>query len=1704
MTAAEPESKGASPAAAGPAGALLEAQVAAFYLLAMLSGTEPRGLPGAMIDRIKFQRGDEGHPMDDLIIEAHGSDGQAQGLDIQTKRAITFAPGDAVFEKVATQIAKSLTTGAHGDERTFAIATSQISRKISGAYQDVLTWARTIGSAETFHARLNRKGAAGADMPQFVATLRKHLAAFGAPSDDESVWRVLKRLRILVFDFTTEDSANLALANHQCAQALLAADAFRSSALWSALVEIALSFDAVGGELDRATLTKALTDKGFRLAGDRRAGSARRALAEASSLAIEAIDDTIGGAVLLRGERLQSVHAALDSGRYLEIRGAGGVGKSGLLKHLAKSIEGESALIALRPTRIIPRGWTSMRNELGYEGSARDLLSEIAASGGGLVLIDNAEGFTVEEQATVIDMIRQAAAVPGISVVVTARLDFGADDQNWLPAEALDSLGRAPVVTVDELSEGEVDDLRAAAPTLADLLSDHHPARAVVRNLFRLKRLARLESDLAIHTELELARRWWTLADGVDEGRRERVRILHSIAVQALSRAARYDVSAHPSDAVDALIRSETLIELTPDRVAFRHDVLRDWAVFNALEDDPTRVTSLPLSDAAPSDLVRGFELYSRHLVAKADDGSAWRSLLDQLMAGEAHGSWRRTAMLGIVRADDADDLITKILPHLLADDAALLREIIRTVMAVEVQPAHTLYAALGLDTSALPPGMTAPHGRAWSVLTQMIAAIGDHLPAAAVPSVVDLYTQWLAITAGHMPGSASLVRQIYHWLVALQGSKKAPALDDAPDKFKSLSGVARSAVIDAARLAFVAFAVTTPDLAQAYIADLKAGRKSAEAATNVLMFAGSLPQAAPEEYADLVAYLLIEPLKKKRDRRDEWDEPFSFVDHRFMPESPAQGPFLTLLNVAPTVGLALIRRLVDHEIAYDIATGRPADEFFEIGMADERRRVRAPWAYNYSRRQARGHAVGSALMALEAWGHDRVEAGDDIAALIDLILEGPDLSAPFVLVAVDLILSHWNEASAPKALDLVASPELLVLDRGRAGRESFSQIGFDFFGFGDLHKEPGRGRHTAAALSERLSRRWCLERTLVDFIQHGPSKARLAAHYALEVGRLGPPSDYGAFGDPSFMARYVTNLLNPKNWVSHTGPEGGLVYQSPPEEAALLTRLRAQSVTDDFELRLKLTAAAVSTEPADSALVQAAIARLELPKDELPSAALDQDRQIRAQAAVVIARDADDATWTEHSDSLKIELLGEVERSGDHFGGGMSQLKYNPPGLALVGLAHVFRRTPEPQNAEAILRVASSGGMAAAQGFRTAAAILAAIEPRLVAAALRCAMTGGHAVYRRYDDDQNQERLQESSAKDRAAAVIREMAWLYEDATEPVWPDASVRRPRGRTRGFVIGSGSADFIAPSDSDLPDEDPDHFFNHQAAASWLRGALSSSSGEWERDFVDAYASWTFAANGLGLAANADPDVQLSEWNSQFVDVAIRAAAGRDPQDLIDRILTPFSKLPDRAIHDLGTDLLKSLDHAYFAERAIPEEAAVPIRAFIADAIMGTHGWKRLSGDFSMSIEHGLGPAAAALFFCDHLVFGKGPSAYVQELGIKRIGPFLPQVTSQIQSAPSFFAALCFLNLAEVSPSSLFFAPAIIAAETWIEKFPDNTVFWVDQRIGARLCKVLDRSIFTDSGMAAITASSRQRLEKSLTALVALGVREAYALEIKLLA
>lgn len=1699
-----------SPASSGPAGGHFEAQVGASYVLALLTGSEPRGLPGTTIDSIKFQRATEGYPLDDVIVHAHDVQGKPAVLEIQVKRTISFTPTDDVFHKVVAQIAQASERPDFWNSRhELAIAIARTSRKIDGAYQDVLTWARKLDDAATFFSRINRSGSANADMRTFVATFRTRLQGSGVPNDDDFVWRLLRRLQILVFDFTAQSSASEDLARERAVRALHADESHRAGGLWAALIELALRTAASGGALIRGELIKELGTQGFRLEGERRYSTARAALAEAARHALDDIADQVGGVRLTRHELLTAVHSALDLGRFIEIRGDAGVGKSGLLKHFAEQTAMEAPVIVLSPIRTIPRGWMAMRDVIRFDGTARDLLTDLAGDGGAILFIDNLDFFKEEERRTVVDLVREVSNVPGFAVIATARRSFGVDEPSWLPADALAQLGCTDPIVIGEPSDAEVEDIRQAAPGLAFLLADDHPARYVARNLFRLNRLAASGSSKSMpRSEVDMALYWWQTADGApSESRRERARVLRALVEQALVRTQPLEITDQPARAINALVSSETLRDLGGDLVSFQHDVLREWGIGSLLHAEPERIGQLPLTRPVSAAHERSVELAARMALERSADSKAWESLLQRLTGADTHGSWRRAALLALTRSEIGPDILTRAANCLLAESGALLRELIRVVIAVESEAAAPLLASIGMDPANIPTNLYLPRGRSWERLILWILGLGDNLPYAAIPDVVDLYNVWTRGMLGLDPLTPVLQARLLAWLNEIENARDNSKLRDLQEPFGGYFDYDRVRSLESdIRSAFVLFASRTPHLAADYIRRLGSRRRGEDAIHSVLKFRGTLAQAAPAELAELTANALIrKPDQRDQRHRDEREEPFEYIDHEFFPASPSQGPFLDLLTHSPQHGLALIRRLVNHAIVFSSSGRELGAATITLIFREGDRSFAWRHSYHWSRNANGSHSLTSALMALEVWAHRRIEAGESFDSVLTDVLGPAGSPAAHLMIAVDLVLSHWPK-SRDSAIPFLASPELLSLDRERQWNDQFEYQ--DLFGLKELNKEPSGGA-SLTDLKSRPSRRVSLEYLLGEIAVNGPAATReqLAQQLRQAAARLGPPEQESTMRDPRLMVMHALNLLDPANWQDATvtlrdGSTSSARQYVPPEaERAHLEALQAKLApqNEGIDMRLALSSALDDSTRSSPEFAAAAVkwAKTATYSDGNEDEARARDQAIVA-AAMIAMRDGDEELRACNADWMHrvfTTALGVEIHPAHRYRNG---LRFNSVAMAFVGIVLMARDSARPEQIRTVLHIAAHGDPAAAHGLGPAAGALDIMDHRLFCSVLRCAFAS--CIHRRpkweeTDEDRSSDREKRSQRLD--AAIGAEIAWLSGSGSEPEWPmfpDEEIQR----RKYFRLSEGVVESPEPTRKRL-----NLYVDHQAAALWLRSVNrigNVSKHPWLRDIATVYSPWTMAANGAGLDRNEAINNPPREWNNAYFDLLAGLLNSATMPEIERLILVPLVSLPDESFFDAVTDFVRSVDSVYFESNSITETAAVAIRTKLAHRLMQSSGWRRMVASRSASIERHIASAIATLFFNQN---GYVPTkCYLLPPGVERLPAFFPVLGQLAKAGPSLSVASVAMNLLEVSPRPNQLPFLVEAAKAWVNSYSDDTRFWIEFGVGRRVSLWIESILSIDAALLHEGQTLRVEVERITAAMVRIGVVEARHLELSL--
>lgn len=1696
---------GTSTLASGPAGTHFEAQVGASYLLAMLSGAPPRGLPGATIDRVSLQQANAGRPLDDVVIHAHDNvSGKPAVLEVQVKRSITFAAADPVFRKVVSQIVKaSLRPDFLTQRYELAIATTKGSRKIDGAYQDVLTLARQIGDAATFTAQVDLAGAANDDMRSFVTTFRSHLRDERVTDNHETVWLLLRRLQILTFDFTALGSASHDLALERAVRVLHADDGSRAGALWSSLIELAIDAAKGGGDKNREALLPALGLLGFRFIGERRHAAARAALAEASRLALADIRNRVGKVLLTRQERVAATREALDGGRYVEIRGEAGVGKSGVLRQMAEAMEAEGQVIVLSPGRCVPRGWPAMRSQLAFDGTLRELLAELACDGGATIFVDNLDSFSIEERPTVVDIVGEASFVPGVAVVATARPEFGIDEPTWLPSDALARLGQSDPTMIGELSNAEIEQLIKTDPSLALLLTDGHPARQVARNLFRLARLAsQPASDPVPRTEVDMAEQWWATADGaLDAGWRDRSRLLQDAAVQLLSGADFLDVRTQAAAPIDALVASGTLRNICIDRVAFRHDVLREWAIANALHADPGFMDKLRLDRPATAMLARGVGLAACMAIERATDGASWNALIERLSQPGVHRSWRRAALLALPRSEAAEALLQRASPELFANSAALLRELLRIVLAVEVMPASKAFAAVGIDPAIFPSSLNIPRGPVWTRLIIWLLSVGDRAPNDAIPEIVQLYAAFSVGTLGSTDITPFTTRQIYRWLRLIEPSS-AVHLDRA--RGPSLKSDLRET--------FVMFARTAPELAAEYLKAVGQCEHNEDVVRSILKIRGTLAQAAPAELADLTARALIaKPRRRERHFSRERGKAFTNLDLDFLPGSPAHGPFFELLTSSPKDGLALVHRLVAHAVAHGSRGADPVTDGFTLTLP---RGVRTfPWTQTYFwSRRSNYYAATSALMALEAWSHRRIEAGTAFETVITDILGPPSSCAAYLLVAVDLVISHW-----PKSLDVAEAflgcPELLCVDRTRQVHDNFEKP--DFFGFGRLLPEP-RGSVSEGELRRRPSRQAALDELIGNFIFQASPERRSKLETLLQdaAARLGKPTADSDLGSPELMVQHALNLSEVANWqdVEMALKDMSITtvrkYVSPAAEQVHLQALRDAAMERSFDFGMQSVLSLALDDSArlrpDERLAAAAWAR----RSSIVTAAIDpEDRgeqRMRSEAvvtaAMIVMRDGDDALRAEYGEWARSRLYETLATcGGDPSYQTREGLHLNPSAIAYAGLIYGLQDRVTPEDVLSLLGEAAAGNHAAAYGFGAAVAVLKAVDSRLPRAILRCAFSACVVEDRIWNASEEEGGEREARGLEWArAAVAAEMAWLRGKGVEPAWPKFPEERARSG-RHFRLHAIDVAALKPLGTSEPS--PTAHVDHQAAALWLRqvrGLHGGSQRPWLNEIVKAYMPWTTLANGADLDDGDEADRPPSEWNGAFFAVVACCAEALSSDQISELVVRHILGLPDRNFYDVLVDFVRNIDAVYFGGGDVATQVAVDIRSGLAERMLSTPGWEHFSRSKDLAVEVHIGPAIAVLFFNDYY-FGQGSKCYLLEKGANQLGPFLPTLCKLAQKGPSPFIALGLLNLLEVAPQAEQLDVLVAAGSAWVEAHPDSRQLWLDLCVGRRWCLLVEGILTSSPASFSHSMPLRSTVDSLVAALIGLGVPEATRLE-----
>jgi hypothetical protein len=211
-------------------------------------------------------------------------------------------------------------------------------------------------------------------------------------SDEETV-SLMRRLRILGFDFETVPSVDEQRSVSICRDVLDSQSRADADDLWDRLLAIARELGPTGGTLDLRGLIDRLRGR-FRLKEFPDYATDVQRITQASEQLLDELTDRIGGTVALdRSAELSRISSLLDSHRGVVLLGASGSGKSVLTKQLAVGAKPEGPVAWFDAQTLDEPTFATIERSLCLRHNLATVFSHITAPSA-LLVLDGVDRFS--------------------------------------------------------------------------------------------------------------------------------------------------------------------------------------------------------------------------------------------------------------------------------------------------------------------------------------------------------------------------------------------------------------------------------------------------------------------------------------------------------------------------------------------------------------------------------------------------------------------------------------------------------------------------------------------------------------------------------------------------------------------------------------------------------------------------------------------------------------------------------------------------------------------------------------------------------------------------------------------------------------------------------------------------------------------------------------------------------------------------------------------------------------------------------------------------------------------------------------------------------------------------------------------------------------------------------------------------------------
>ncbi|MDE0453923.1 MAG: ATP-binding protein [Gammaproteobacteria bacterium] len=1086
---------------------MFEQHVGAYWLGHLVAGAIPPIWIDATVTKVHFQTEHLGWCTDDLLVECYAGSGRTRRLACHVRSNVRVSTSDERFKTAVEDFwsdYNSPTQFSSTDDR-LVLVIQRGSANLLEHFAGLLDCARVASSHSDFRHRLEEEG--------FVSnTVRKYWSAVltiirELESDEEEdalsarVWQFLRVVHVLSLDLATSTRQCEAQLKSMLGHFAVGGSPLEvAQASWDALLRIASDSAPKAASLVRADLpVSLLNDLSTFSVKDRQLLGM---LAEHSDPVLRGVRTVFGEDFHLdRGPVVQELMRQLEAFQVVLVSGPAGSGKSAIAKGAVEFLSADHFVFAFRVEEFARAHIDAVLQAAQIPSQAVSVFAMLGTQDQIVILVDATE--RILERSTrdaFSDLISLAADNPAIRVILTCR-DYSTElvRSALLQGKPISST----VLSVPPLTDSELDEVAGTYPALTNPLSNTG-LREVLRNPYFLDKALELSwsaGEAPPETEREFRDRFWRDVIRADAtapagmpARREATFIGVAIArAQALStfvRSAELD-----QEGVEALKRDSLLAspDQRPGLVSTPHDVLEDWAILRwldaRLEAAEGMLVGMASIGAHPA-IRRSYRRWLEELLQR--DPVAAERLFDDAFADESvSAQFRDDTITSLLGADKAPAFLESRGPHLMANNAALLKRLIHLLRVACVGT-----PSWSSGDAALPQVFSEPIGPSWPVVLRLFQENIEVFSPTERLSLIGLLedaTRGLSWWVPTLDGAEFVAAAAYRILSDLDDYRakdsrrrvlkviaKVPKADST--RFEI---VLRGTVEEHGRLDAVA-----KDFRQMILFGME-GMHVARDLPDLLVsvakdsLLATAQDAKPYEYWDL-------------DMGPQFGLK-SLLDDHSVQTSAIHGPWLHLLRYHPTKGLAFLRDVFNHSAnTYAETRGTHALEPAEkIQLTFPDGKVKTHWGNQRLWNLYRGSSVGpyvliSMLMALERFLLDVADRRpDDLDRLLTSILMSTD-SASLAAVVASAATAHPRIAGET-LLALLSAPAYIKFDQGRLVAESHA-IATSRMAASVLSTAESEVYGEERAKADALTHRGTHLETAILELQFGPFAPRVAA----------------------------------------------------------------------------------------------------------------------------------------------------------------------------------------------------------------------------------------------------------------------------------------------------------------------------------------------------------------------------------------------------------------------------------------------------------------------------------------------------------------------------------------------------------------------------------------------------------------------------------